>query len=537
MAEPRWLFPAVILTALLLRLQGIDWDEGRGLHPDEGNLVRAAAALSWERPIPQFHAYNDLALWLPKVVAAPFCDAGNEGCLRLAARALSALCSTLAVWAMAAIALRLAGRGAMLATAALAAASAPLIQWGHFGTTESVLILLAAMLWLHALRWLRGEVTTSRMAFGSALMLGLGFGFKSSALVMAVVPLLALALQGRPDALRLKALALALPLTLAVALASAPSVIFATQDWLATMRFENGVVQGSVPVFWTRQFEGGSGPVYQLRQLWGALEGAGLLLALVGLVMVPRQAIRGLIPGLGFALVYAGLTFGWHAAFFRYLAPVFPAVLVLAGIGAARLLCLPSHFMRALSGVGLALVVLTGLDLAVSYQARDPRLVAETELVARARPGEVVAVEPYDTPLTGGVPTRLLPLDGPVAVAIATPLAESDWLLVASRRNWGVLPGVPQAAPLACSYYAALVRGELGFRPVASFRRASPLGRLSEPGVAGEETRVVFDRPTLILLRNDLRLDAATIAARISAAPDPAACTPAALAEAWARPR
>ena len=81
------------------------------------------------------------------------------------------------------------------------------------------------------------------------------------------------------------------------------------------------------------------------------------------------------------------------------------------------------------------------------------------------------------------------------------------------------------------------MRGELGFRPVASFRRASPLGRLSEPGVAGEETRVVFDRPTLILLRNDLRLDAATIAARISAAPDPAACTPAALAEAWARPR
>ena len=36
---------------------------------------------------------------------------------------------------------------------------------------------------------------------------------------------------------------------------------------------------------------------------------------------------------------------------------------------------------------------------------------------------------------------------------------------------------------------------------------------------------------------NDLRLDAEAIATRIAAAPDPAACTPSALAEAWARPR
>lgn len=537
LTSSRWLFPAMILAALVLRLQGLDWDEGRGLHPDEGNLVRAAAALGWDRLIPEFHAYNDLALWLPKLVAMPFCDGSDTGCLRLVARALSALFSTLAVLAMAGIALRLSGRLAMLATALLAATSAPLIQWAHFGTTESALVLVVAGLWLHALRWQGGEITTRRMALGSALMLGVGFGFKSSALVAAVIPLVALVLKGRPDALRLKALAWALPLTALVALAATPSLVFATKDWLATMQFENGVVQGTLAVFWTRQFEGGSGPVYQLRQLWGAADGAGLLLALVGVVLLRGRQIWGIVPGLAFALVYAGLTFGWHAAFFRYLAPLFPAVLVLAGVGTAALLSLPSRTVRALAVAGVSLMVVTGLDLAASYQSRDPRLKAEAALLSRALPGEVVAIEPYDTPLTGGLPTVALPLDGGDALAIAMPLSGTDWLLVASRRNWGVLPGVPSSAPLACSYYTALVRGELGFRAVASFRRASPLGLLTEPGVSAEETRVVFDRPTLILLRNDLRLDAGAIAARISAAPDPATCTPSALAEAWARPR
>ena len=539
MLKSHWLFPALILAALVLRLQGLNWDEGRALHPDEGNLVRAAVALGWpDRLIPEFHAYNDLALWLPRLAAAPFCDVTSDHCLRMTARALSALFSTAAVWAMAEIALRLAGRTALLATALAAGLSAPLIQWAHFGTTESALVFLVTALWLQSLRWLRGEMTTARMGAVTALLLGLGFGLKTTAAVMVMIPLTALILQGRPDMLRLRVLAWAVPLGVMLALASTPSLIFATEDWLATMRFENGVVQGTTPVFWTRQFEGGSGPLYQLRQLWGATDGVGLLLALAGLALMRGRAWRLVLPGLAFALVYATLTFGWHGAFFRYLAPVMPVVIVFAGVGVARLVeGVGSRCISAVALAALGLMALTGLDLAASYQARDPRLVAEARLTELAREGDVVAIEPYDTPLTGPLQAVTLPLDGADAMAIAVPLAGADWLLVASRRNWAVLPGVPGQAPLACSYYTALLKGELGFRSVATFRRASPFAAVMEPGIGGEETRVVFDRPTLILLRNDLRLDEATIADRIAAPSDPATCTRAALAAEWTRPR
>ncbi|MCX7288311.1 MAG: hypothetical protein NTW20_12365 [Rhodobacterales bacterium] len=538
MLRSRWILPVLILAALILRLQGLNWDAGRGLHPDEGNLVRAATSLGWGKLVPDFHAYNDLALWLPKLAALPFCDTTSEHCLRLSARALSALFSTAAVGVMALLAGRLAGRGAALATALAAGASAPLIQWAHFGTTESALILLVAALWLQTVRWQHGATGTTGMALGTALLLGLGFGLKTSALVMAVIPLIALVLAGRPDAACLRALAWAVPLTVLVAVVATPSLIFATQDWLATMRFENGVVTGVNPVFWTRQFRDDFGPAYQLRQLWGGTGGVGLLLALVGLVLAPRSAWRGLAPGLGFAILYAGLTFGWHAAFFRYLAPVFPVVLVLAGIGVAQVFDrIPWQSARALVGAGLAFMALTGLDLAASYQARDPRLLAEADLTAHARPGDVVAVEPHDTALTGGLDTVVLPLDGADPIAIATGLAGADWLLVASRRNWAVLPRVPDEAPLACGYYLALLRGELGFRPVATFRRASPFGALLEPGLGGEETRTVFDRPTLTLLRNETRLDAVAIATRITAPAKAEECSPQALAALWGRTR
>lgn len=538
MLKTRWLFPALLLAALILRLQGLNWDEGRALHPDEGNLVRAAAALGWGKLIPDFHAYNDLALWLPKLAAAPFCDTTSEHCLRMAARVVSALFSAAAVWCMAALAGRMAGDGAALATALVAGASAPLVQWAHFGTTESALVFLVSALWLQAVRWQQGATGPTGMALVSALLLGLGFGLKTSVLAMAVIPIIALLVSGRPDAASLRALAWGVPLTLLVAIAATPSLIFATEDWLATMRFENGVVTGSTPVFWTRQFQGDTGPLYQLRQLWGATDGVGLLLAMAGLALAPQATWRSIAPGVGFAILYAAIAFGWHAAFFRYLAPLLPVVLVLAGIGAVQLVQrLPSQTTRAFAGAALGLVALTGLDLAASYQARDPRLLAEADLATRARPDDVVAIEPYDTPLVGTLTTEILPLDGADPAAIAAGLEKADWLLVASRRNWAVLPGVPLEAPLACGYYVALLRGELGFRPVAGYRRASPFGRLLEPGLRGEETRVVFDRPQLFLLRNEGRLDAATLGARIAGPADAALCAPDALAALWRRPR
>ena len=74
----------LVVLAAVLRLLGLNWDSGRGLHPDEGNLIRAALTLGIDgRILPEFHAYNDLALWLPRLLSLPLCAGDDAGCLSL----------------------------------------------------------------------------------------------------------------------------------------------------------------------------------------------------------------------------------------------------------------------------------------------------------------------------------------------------------------------------------------------------------------------------------------------------------------------
>jgi len=155
-------------------------------------------------------------------------------------------------------------------------------------------------------------------------------------------------------------------------------------------------------------------------------------------------------------------------------------------------------------------------------------------LLRLAGPDDVVAIEPHDTGQVGGLATIILPLSGqpPENDGMAEALAGSDWVLIASRRNWAVLP---QGDARACAYYANLAEGELGFTLSGRFRRNGPFGKLFAPGINAEETRVVFDRPEVLVLRNTGRLGADAIAARLGSPVVPERCTPAAIAAQFGR--
>lgn len=538
-AQYRSALIGLVLAGAALRLTGLNWDEGRGLHPDEGNLVRAALTLGIEgRLIPDFHAYNDLALWLPRLLSAPFCAAADAGCLTHAARLLSALMSVAAIPLAAGLARQMAGPVAGIAAAAAFAGSAPLVQWAHFGTTESALVLIVTALWFVAVRWQSGQIGDRAAALWSGGMIGLGFGLKTTVLVLAILPLTALVLAGRPQAGRLRAAALGLGLAMALALATTPSLIFATDEWLAVMRFESDVVSGRLQVFWTDQFHGTVPGWYELQQLWSATSGAGVLLAGLGLVLLPRRSWRLAAPAVILAVLYGAIILGWQARFVRYLAPLVPVILVLAGVAVGRLAQpLVSRAALACGVAGVGLMVLAGVDQAAIYLRPDPRIVAEAMLATRAAPDEAVSIEPHDLAQTGGHSRLELPLSGQEVTAddLATPLSRAGWIMIASRRNWAVLPRQPDAPKAICGFYAGLANGDLGFVPVAHVARDGPFGRLFAPGLSSEETRRVFDRPEVILLRNEAGLPADEIARRIARPADASACSAEVLQKAWRR--
>lgn len=534
---------ALIALGAVLRLIGLNWDEGRGLHPDEGNLVRAAMTLGVDgRWIPDFHAYNDLALWLPRLLSLPVCGLHDVACTTVIARLLSALMSVAAIPLAAGVARQLAGHPASLwaglAAAAATATAAPLIQWAHFGTTESALIFLVLALWRVSALWQSGEISDRSMALSSAVLLGLGFGMKTTAVVISLIPLGAVVLRGWQARMRFGTLLYGPLLAVCLALLSTPSVWRAPKDWLDVMRFENGVVTGAIPVFWTAQFAGATNGWYEIWQLWSALHGAGLILAVAGLILLPSESRRLALPALFFAVTYAVISFGWTAKFFRYLAPFLPICLVFVGVAIGRLaMPIRSRFVLSLSLAGLGLMAMAGIDLAASYMRIDPRIAAGEFLTQRADASDIVAIEPHDVAQTGGRPATTLPLTAPelTAQALAAALAEAEWVQIASRRNWEVLPRQPDASPFICTYYAALAQGNLGFVPVKRFIRQGPFGHLFYPGLFTEETRSAFDRPEVFLFRNIGHLSEADLYARLSQ-PDPNDdCTGLTLQTSWRR--
>jgi hypothetical protein len=526
----RWVTLILVISAVL-RIQGLGWDHWLNFHPDERNLVTAAQSLAFPGAmVPSFHAYNGLALILPKALAFAVCGPGPSiECVTWAARLISALSAIAAVLVGLRIAVRLAGEATALPAALLLSFSAPLIQWAHFGTTESALILTVLVLWLSSIRFLNGEDSVWRVSVVWGVTLGLGLGMKTTAGIFALIPLFAVALAWRRlDRRALPAALLCAVLALSLFVLTTPALIYAREDYFGVMRFEGDVVSGAADVFWTWQFTHATNLLYELSQFWRLMDGTAFLLAVVGIGLALRTHTRRSLPALALTLVYLALVCFWHAKFTRYLSPVLPVLLIFAAIAAAKLFSLRAQLrfpatMTVMLVIALSLPVLTGISTAISYRSADPRVLAAERLNTRIRPGDIVLVEPREVGVMGfdGADLKVLPLTEPPGEAklsqIADGLAAGDWMLIYSRRHWAVLPGLSDRFPELCAYYGALARGDLGYTFVANFKRRAPFGDLLEPDLGSEETRTVFDRPTVYLLQNTSHLSAGNIRARLAA--------------------
>lgn len=540
-----WLWFVVALGAVL-RVQGLGWDHGLILNPDERNIITAAARLSYpDHLVSDFSAYNGLALYLPRFFAAlisPF--TGTQGsdpaAIQFAGRVLSALWSSLTLVILARTAQRSFSPRVALFVAACAGASPGLIQSAHFLTTEAGLILCLCVMIQLCQFYNRGEIPLLRFALLSGAVVGLGFGLKTTALVFALCPLTAVAcsIRARNQVVEaIKAGGAATVVVLVLALVTTPQ-LWATPDaYFATMRFEGGVVRGTTDVFWTYQFVGTVGGLFELSQLPWLLGPIVPALGLAGMVALVLDLRRGnrmaleYVPALALAIVYGAIVCSWHAKFVRYLAPLLPLLILFSGYFISQL-----RVGRIRAGAMLATGVVTGLAglmQATIYQKPDPRIAAWDWMVPRLAAGDGVVVEPADvgppywipsaTPLT----TKMLPLldvSSPDKIArMADVLAGSRWLIVASRRHYSVLPRLLGRFPEMCPYYAALWSGRLGYQLVATFRRRPVLPPLLDPTGQAEETFTVFDSPQVFIFEKTVPLPAPALVSAIS---DSASCAP-----------
>jgi len=181
----------ILLLGAVLRLTGLDWDEGQHLHPDERFLTMVENALEWPKSIKEYFdtAVNPLNPYnrgqgmyvygLSPVIVAKFLGqitgkTGYHG-VYLAGRAMSAVMDLLCVLLVFLIGRRLYDARVGLLGALLLSLTALDIQQSHYFTVDTSTTFYVTLALYFAVRVAQGE------GWGSLLGLGIAFGLAVSA--------------------------------------------------------------------------------------------------------------------------------------------------------------------------------------------------------------------------------------------------------------------------------------------------------------------------------------------------------------------
>lgn len=529
---------ALALIGLALRVRGLAWGLPWTLHIDE-RLFVCAKAIRLERslesgglPDPGITSYGILPLWLLVLARRLFLHVaagtgppayGDEfAATALLARWISALAGALAVvftglWA------RRFGPATSLVAAAMVAGFPALVQAGHFGTVESLLVaaIAAGMLWAERL----AERPTWGRAARAGLLLGIATSVKAPGAVLAL-PIAHAAWGERVG--RGARLALIALVAAAVVFVVNPTLLLGGSAGADTG--EHTTLAGNLHRAFSRDFHDWTLPyAHDVPVLTEARKllpyAAGVLpeaLALVGLAALFRRRAARDVRLLLVAAPLLLLLFAAHLKTVRFLVPALPALAVLAAEGLAALTARLAPPARAtLAAAVSAAVILQGAAFTAIYAAPDARVAAARWLDDHVGPREVVGIEDppgYGPPI--GSPTPLLTRP-PMNVEILwrgfyqihehleeserrrrlqDVLDRSDWLAL-SEGHRAEFTAAPELRPVEAAFYRDLDAGRLAFEKVAEFKSYPALGRWSWKDDGAEVLFRVFDHPRVEIWR------------------------------------
>jgi len=549
------LFVFFVAAIAYTRFQGIHWGLPYPFHPDERNMANALEQLncssgSWLDCLnPHFFAYGQLPLYIAffaikivHVVQGTLKQSISFVEATLALRFFAAFWSVVTVFISWKI-MRSLRFFKNIATLQMFFISLPifvfipsLIQFAHFGTTESFLMFCYTAVCYSALQYIQNSWSDEKFAFYAALVSGLAVGTKISSVVFLVVPLVLLffiSIRKRKQFAFFKLIVRALQIVITSLLISvivSPHTILHLADFLSAFRYESSVAQGSVEVFYTRQFFY-SLPIWfqSVRIFPYALGWPIFILCIAGIVGLKRNA-ETVFLRMAFILYFlpAALLFTkWS----RFMAPVFPLMTIFAAITLLTLFKkaqnIKNRLIKYIAVASLALVlvasVIPGIAYLSIYNNEDIRFTASKWMEKNILEGTLVLSE---TANVVDLPVGVKPftsfdfysLDSDVNLQndLVEQIEASEYIVVPSRRLFAnhtcLVPsdgftydrcrGLEEDYPILNEYYASLFSGKLGYKKVAEFHsypKIQIFGKtlIEFPDESAEETWTVFDHPVI----------------------------------------
>jgi 4-amino-4-deoxy-L-arabinose transferase-like glycosyltransferase len=552
----------IILLGTILRFYNLAWGDGYFFHPDERNIGSAVAALDFTKGEfnPKFWAYGSLPIYIVYLAAWIITNISQENFLNfekylLIGRFFSAFCSVAIIPLTYLLTSKLLttkkSRTIVALLAALWVTFLPgMIQFAHFTTFETFLTLeyLVFLLLIFDLASF-GDRKTYLLA---GIVLGLSIGTKITSLVLLPVALIAHFIyvynsskHGRnwTQTIISGNLIGLTAATFLFAFLSSPYHLLDFNGFKNSLNYESGVANGSLPVFYTQQFQGTIPGIYQITRVFPYILSLPLTilaaialihLTLVGLLRVintikkhswlkPRETYLYLLLLMVYG--YLGFHFTLYVKWTRYMVPVLPFLIILS---ASYLTMSFNLFQKIIKNerIGKLLifgistwVILTGVQFWQIYAYPDTRTEAAEWSAKNIPTSSKISTEPFDLgimPFNRYFPTQkitLLPiydLDTNLSIKHDTVRIweMSDYFISTSQRIYPTRFRLSDIYPNGYMIYNQMLYEHDSWRVHARFSRVNLDCNLSNfycyNGIfPPDETFSVFDHPTVIIFRHE----------------------------------
>ncbi|MBI3366572.1 glycosyltransferase family 39 protein, partial [Candidatus Roizmanbacteria bacterium] len=365
-----------------------------------------------------------------------------------------------------------------------------LIQFAHFGTTESLLMLFYTLIIYSSLLFINKKIPISRFLLLTFVVCGFALATKISSVVFIFIPLYLLFSRSWYKGI------LYILLTCFVFAVFSPHNVISFVEFFNSLKYESDVATGRSIVFYTRQFRDTLPVVFQITKIFPYTLGLPVfLLGIVGFFGISWKRKDVNLLRFAFLLVFLPNAF-LYAKWVRFMAPAFPLVIIFAIVFLSKI-----RITRFIFYVSYFIMMIPGFAYLSIYQNPDVRFTASEWIYKNIPSGSRILSETanvVDIPLTNNnyrlVSFNFYDLDQKTDLQqeFSYYIKKIDYIIVPSRRIFK--NHSKEKYPLLNTYYKRLFSGELGFKQVAEFT-SYPTFQIVFPDENAEETWTVFDHP------------------------------------------
>jgi hypothetical protein len=564
-----WLF--LIGLLVYTRFVNLGWGLPNPMHPDERNMADSIIQLGCKLPDvvlnlpesisgkwdiftwirvsdfdlagcfdPNFYAYGQFPLYLGylltffiKFVTSNFGTHIGFSEATIALRIISASSSVLTVFYLSKLVSLFFEHKhiktlAAILTAVVVIFSPYAIQFAHFGTTESLLMLFYSMIVYLSVKLISGKIDDLSYVTSVSVIMGLSIATKVSAAVFMIVPFMAVFASGHSRlhypfwyglVRKIIDCGFLVVFSAILFLFFSPHTLINWNDFSGALKYESGVALGQYLVFYTRQFIDSAPVLFQMEKVFPyALGMVVFILSVLGFFGLNWSNPKINFLRLSFLSYFLTSAF-MFAKWSRFMAPVFPIMTVFAVLFVLYLAeknktekwiyAIKSFFLVILVGA----MIIPGIAYLSIYEKPDVRYVASEWIYSNIPEYSYILSETanvVDIPLSvagNNLNYKVISFnfydldqDQSLQMELIEHLNNAEYIFVPSRRLFANHRSPD--FPLVERYYEDLISGKLGFEKIAEFTSypkiaVAGITLIEFPDEDAEETWTVFDHPVI----------------------------------------